>query len=322
MFINGEINNYKTNLLDESLHSGIPKRYYSLKTKTFGEWEIPPWELWIFWDRLLGEGTFSQVYLAKWRETFVVAKVFKQEILSLKKQLILREIDTMTRLHHPNITQFLGYIDEPFIIVLEYIPNNNLQDNIKNLSKKQKYSIIKDILRGLAYIHNRLPVSLIHRDIKPTNILLTNSKVAKIADFGLSRFYNLTNMKNSNNNILDISINQNTHTDTYTDTHTDTHTDTNTYLDLDTELTSYVGTARYMAPEINSKIGYTNKIDIYACGIVFYEMFENKIYKPSQGFSWFWTPKKIKDIIINYMTCTNPNDRLDAIRILQMLNNS
>ena len=306
MFINGIFNNYKTNILDESLHSGIPKRYYSLKTKRFGEWEIPPWELYIFQDRLLGTGGFSQVYLAKWRETFVVAKVFKEEILSLKKQLILREIDTMTRLHHPNITQFLGYIDEPFIIVLEYIPNNNLQDGIKYLSKKEKYSIAKDILRGLAYIHNRLPLSLIHRDIKPTNILLTNSKVAKIADFGLSRFYNLTNIKNSNNKILDISGNQNI--------------DIDTYIDLDADLTSSVGTARYMAPEIKSKIGYTNKIDIYACGIVFYEMFENKIYNPEQGFEWFWTPKKIKDIIKKYMTCNNPTERLDAIRILQLLN--
>ena len=48
-----------------------------------------------------------------------------------------------------------------------------------------------DILRGIAYIHNRKPYSLIHRDIKPTNILLTNSNVAKITDFGLSKFNNL-----------------------------------------------------------------------------------------------------------------------------------
>ena len=60
-----------------------------------------------------------------------------------------------------------------------------------------KISIMKDILKGIAYIHNRRPYSLIHRDIKPTNILLTNSKVAKITDFGLSKFTYL-NRKNSN----------------------------------------------------------------------------------------------------------------------------
>ena len=44
----------------------------------------------------------------------------------------------------------------------------------------------------MAYLHNRKPYSLIHRDIKPTNIILSNSKVAKITDFGLSKFYSLT----------------------------------------------------------------------------------------------------------------------------------
>ena len=58
-----------------------------------------------------------------------------------------------------------------------------------------------DILRGLAYIHNRQPYSLLHRDIKPTNILLTKSKVAKITDFGLSKLSQGLPMVNSNNNL-------------------------------------------------------------------------------------------------------------------------
>ena len=237
MFMNGQLNNYTTHLLDESIHSGVPKRYYNLRNKKFGEWEIPPWELFIFSDRLIGEGAFSKVYLAKWRETFVVAKVFKQETQILKKQLILREIDTMTRLHHPNITQFLGYIDEPFIIVLEYIPNKNLEDNLNKISKQEKHKIVKDILRSLAYIHNRHPQSLIHRDIKPSNILLTNSKVAKIADFGLSRFYNLQPLKTIRNNPNRFTNNS----------------EIKNYVDLDNELTSYVGTARYITEIISNK---------------------------------------------------------------------
>ena len=103
----------------------------------------------------------------------------------------MREFDIMTKLHHPNIVQFLGYINDPFIIVMEYIPKLDLMSNIRSLTKKEKISITKDILRGLAYIHNRKPHNLIHRDIKPTNILLTNSKVAKISDFGLSKFYTM-----------------------------------------------------------------------------------------------------------------------------------
>ena len=76
----------------------------------------------------------------------------------IKKNIVLREFDIMTKLHHPNIVQFLGYIDEPFIIVLEYIPKGDLNKNSSNLKKKQKISIMKDVLKGLAYIHNRLKV--------------------------------------------------------------------------------------------------------------------------------------------------------------------
>ena len=194
MFTNGIINNYKCHSLDESLQDGIPKKYYYLKNKKFDDWEIPPWELYIFKDRLIGEGAFSKVYLSKWRETFVVAKIIKEEVLYEKKILLLREIDIMSKMHHPNIVQFLGYINDPFIIVMEYIPNKNLQENYGSLYKSRKISIMKDILKALAYIHNRRPYSLIHRDIKPNNIILTNSKVAKITDFGLSKFYSLTKM--------------------------------------------------------------------------------------------------------------------------------
>ena len=146
MFVNNIIkkfdntNNY---ILDNSVHSGIPKQFYYLKDKNFGDWEIVPWELYIY-NNLLGEGTFSKVYLAKWRETLVVAKVIKDDV---NKELIMREIDIMSKLHHPNIVQFLGYIDNPFIIVMEYIPNNNLSNSIKKLKKNEKINIMKDILR-------------------------------------------------------------------------------------------------------------------------------------------------------------------------------
>ena len=74
---------------------------------------------------------------------------------------------------------------------MEYIPNGNLEKRIPFLKKSQKIKIMLNILQGLTYLHNRLPYSLIHRDIKSTNIFLTYSKVAKITDFGLSKFNNI-----------------------------------------------------------------------------------------------------------------------------------
>ena len=291
-----------------SLHGGIPKQYYHLKEKKFGDWEIPPWELFIFTKRLLGEGSFAKVYLSKWRETFVVAKVINPNICKKEKELVLREFEIMAKLHHPNIVQFLGYIDDPFIIVMEYIPNGNLLENITkhNLSKTQKKNIMRDILQGLAYIHNRLPYSLIHRDIKPTNILLTNSKVAKITDFGLSKF---------NNIYKSISENNLTTSNEYI-----SHNNLDNNYSLFKDLTTNVGTERYMAPEINNKQPYNNKIDIYSCGILLYEMFENKRYLIGDKFVWYYTPKKIKTIILNNMLCKSPNERSDSLSLLKTYN--
>ena len=111
--------------LNTTIREGIPRQYSSLSHNEYSDWEIPPWELFIFENNVLGEGSFGKVYLAKWRETFVVAKIINQELYE-NKEFILREIDIMSKLHHPNIVQFLGYINDPFIIIMEYIPNGNL----------------------------------------------------------------------------------------------------------------------------------------------------------------------------------------------------
>ena len=312
MFCEGIKNNYKINQLDLRLYDGIPLKYFYLKHKKFGDWEIPPWELFIFKDRLLGQGSFSKVYLAKWRETFVVAKVIKDEIISMKKYLIEREIDIMSKLHHPNIVQFLGYIDDPFIIVMEYIPNNNLEKNKNLLNKSQKINIFKNILQGLAYIHNRKPYPLIHRDIKPTNILLTNSKVAKITDFGLSKFYNYSKYikkVNSNNSICE-TINENE----------DQNEKENLELDSSSTLTKFVGTERYMAPELLNELNneYDESIDIYACGIMMYEIFEGKKIENKEKLKYFWTPKKLRKYI-NLMLDLDHKKRPTALELLNQI---
>ena len=296
-------NGYNVDIYEEdvSLHSGIPKQFYGLKNKNFGDWEIPPWELYIFENRVLGEGAFSKVYLAKWRETFVVAKVINRDFVDFKKYLIEREIDIMTKLHHPNIVQFLGYIDDPFILIMEYIPNGNLKERIPYLYKKQKIKIMINILQGLNYIHKRLPYSLIHRDIKPTNIILTASNFAKITDFGLSKFHCLHKNFSAN----DLSKLEN-------------NTKQHIYY---TELTNDVGTEKYMAPELLiENYNYTNKIDIYSTGILLYEMFENKKYIPGKKLSWFWCPKKIKNIIEEKMLVHNPDKRFTAEQLIKLFN--
>ena len=63
----------------------------------------------------------------------------------------------MTRSHHPNIIQLLGYIEEPFMIVMEYLPNKDLLSFINSsfISVDKKINIAIDILRGINYLHSR-----------------------------------------------------------------------------------------------------------------------------------------------------------------------
>jgi serine/threonine protein kinase len=281
MFVKGSFTNYNVDLSCAKLELTAAH----LENKIFDDWEIAPWELFIFEDKLLGEGASSKVYLAKWRETLVVAKVIDPEFAKIKKSVVLREIAIMSKLHHPNIVQFLGFIDDPFIIVLEYIVNGTISSNMRNFNKKQKISIMKDILRGLAYLHNRRPLSLIHRDIKPSNILITSSKMAKIADFGLSKFYNKSNYNDSSNNVC-----------------------------------SCVGSRRYMAPEIYNRAGpYNHKVDIYSAGIVFYELLESKTYIPYNSLKWFYASNHLKKIISEFMVSHDPYKRYDALDILKLI---
>lgn len=293
MFVSSDPNKITDYLmLDTSLHNGIPKQFSSLKNTNFSDWEIAPWELYIFENKLLGEGSFAKVYLAKWRETLVVAKKINKEICE-NKEFILREIDIMSKLHHPNIVQFLGYINDPFIIVMEYIPNGNLLERIKDLKYKQKLSIMKDVLQGLAYFHNRRPQSLIHRDIKPTNILLTPSYRAKITDFGISKLYSLER-KNSFSGV-DI-------------------------INMEPELTADVGTMSYRAPETyNSNMAYDNKVDIYSFGVLLYEMFEVTRHLPETPMVWKKCNHEIRTLIKEKMLCGDPDKRLSAIELIQKL---
>lgn len=308
---------------DISLHSGVPRIYSHLKNKQFNEWEIPPWELFIDSSKLLGEGSWAKVYLAEWRHTTVVAKVLKNTFDEHAKYLIIKELENMTKMHHPNIVQLFGYVEEPFVIVMEYFQNGDLYENLNKLKLSQKIKISKDILKGLIYIHERRPNGLIHRDIKLRNILLTNSYTAKIADFGLSTFSiskimkiasnnNLTNYQgnasNASNSQINLEINDNSFHGKYLKS-----------VQFDSELTDNVGTERYMAPEIKTKF-YDNKVDIYSTGILLYELFTNNIYDYNLNWNYFnKLPKQFKEIIID-MTRQNSKDRPTASYVLQSFN--
>lgn len=273
--------------------NGFPREFSHLRNKKIDDWEIAPWEILIDTEQLLGKGEFGYVYLAKWKSTQVVAKVIMESMTNTQKDLFLNEFNILSKSHHPNIVQIFGYVENPFIIVMEYLSNQDLLHYIwKNrLSLVEKVNICLDILRGVEYLHTLKPQSIIHRDLKPQNIILNSSKIAKIADFGLSKFLdNHSLQKSSGENLSEPTKTSNE------------------------DLTMMVGTKRYMSPEVVKETKYNQKIDIWSLGIMFSELFENRRYY--SNFYWSKTPVRIQKIIKNHMLKENPDNRLNAQEII------
>tara|TARA_B100001059_G_C17752963_1_gene538268 strand:+ start:169 stop:1161 length:993 start_codon:yes stop_codon:yes gene_type:complete len=288
---------------DYSLYDGIPKAFRYIRNKSFHDWEIPPWDLIIHKDKMIGKGEFGTVYLASWKQTQVVAKIMNETLIETKKKIFNHEFDALSKCHHPHIVQLLGYVEDPFIIVMEYLPKCNLLHYIETntLQVNEKIDICLDVLKGVEYLHSRRPHSIIHRDLKPQNIILSQTKMAKIGDFGLSKIIQSSNdpkmtIVNSHENILSMD------------------TATNLEKEEQEENTSRVGTTRYMSPELKNGSIYNQKIDIWALGIMFAELFENK--RHNNEFFWSKTPTNIQNLIVQYMLRNDPNDRLSAIDLI------
>jgi len=158
-------------------------------------------------------------------------------ILDIKELKLLGDFD------HANIVRFLGVSipedtrNTPVMIVSELCSNGDLFDYIRNVSPPTLYKtlcIMLDIARGLNYLHIRKP-SIIHRDCKSSNILITSKGVAKITDFGLAK------VKQSTRSMV----------------------------------RSLVGTVNWQAPELwTAHPKYNHKVDVFSCAMVFWEVLQ------------------------------------------------
>ena len=142
---------------------------------------------------------------ARWQGTPVAIKFLSSSTDSSSATLFHRELEMMARLHHPHCVQFLGYVACPTMIsgehqigiVMEMFERGSLDDyvNIKSdrCAKKLPFRIKRQFCHqmslALTYLHNRKPSFLIHRDVKPSNWLITGSLQVKLGDFGLARLF-------------------------------------------------------------------------------------------------------------------------------------
>ncbi|MCD6380344.1 protein kinase [bacterium] len=150
-----------------------------------------------------------------------------------------REAKTLATLDHQNIVSIIDYGEDKnaYFIVMQYIDGISLRDVISEvgaLPLEISLGIIEQVINGISYAHQK---GIIHRDIKPGNILINKDGTVKIADFGLSRFQDDTTL-------------------------------TRTGVSL--------GSPHYMAPEQLTDEIIDNQADIYSTGLVLFEMLTGK----------------------------------------------
>ncbi|KAJ4917776.1 Protein kinase superfamily protein [Raphanus sativus] len=109
-------------------------------------------------------------------------------------QQFTKEVHDFVKVRHKNLVRLIGYCDEGehLALIYEFVGNGNLQDHLSGmfgtvLSWESRLKIIIGVAKGLKYLHRKLQV--LHRYIKPTNILLDGNFEAKLADFGMSRSF-------------------------------------------------------------------------------------------------------------------------------------
>ena len=202
----------------------------------------------------IGGGAFGEVWKAHhhvWTDQLVAIKIPTdgQYVRNLQ-----REGAAIHGLQHPNIVRAMGfdpYADPPYL-TMEYVPGSSLRPLIagQQLSIDQAIAVMKQVLAGLEYAHNQ---GIVHQDVKPENILIHErargegygvAGLVKVTDFGLGRAAASTAVGSI---LYSASMN-------------------------DPAGKEIAGTLDYMAPEQRSGGNVDRRADLYACGVVMYEM--------------------------------------------------
>uniref|UniRef100_A0AC34R4P0 Polo kinase n=1 Tax=Panagrolaimus sp. JU765 TaxID=591449 RepID=A0AC34R4P0_9BILA len=192
----------------------------------------------------LGKGGFAYVYRATSdSETFAIKVISLSKIQSPSYgDKIQREIDIHKRLQHSNIVSLFSTFQDEFnvYLLLDYCPYGTLLDYINSrphnrLSESHSVVFLKQILKAVRYLHSECKI--LHRDIKPGNVLLSSSMTAKLADFGFA-----------------CSITE----------------------ERKTQQHSLCGTPNYLAPEVINRKGHSVATEAWAIGCTFYCMIYGK----------------------------------------------
>ncbi|XP_023770793.1 LRR receptor-like serine/threonine-protein kinase RPK2 [Lactuca sativa] len=192
----------------------------------------------------IGNGGFGATYKAEISPGFLVA--IKRLAVGRFQgvQQFDAEIKTLGRLRHPNLVTLIGYhaSETEMFLIYNYLPGGNLERfiqerSIRAVDWRVLHKIALDIARALAYLHDQCVPRVLHRDVKPSNILLDEDFNAYLSDFGLARLLGTS----------------------------ETHA-----------TTGVAGTFGYVAPEYAMTCRVSDKADVYSYGVVLLELISDK----------------------------------------------
>lgn len=166
-----------------------------------------------------------------------VKKIPKKNLTKKELNNVKTEINILENISHPNIIKFYDSFDDKkyICIVLELCEPQTLTEKLffapqQRLNEEMSAQIVLVLGKTLNYLHKQY---IVHRDIKPDNVLFTNDGILKLTDFGLSYY-----SKN----------------------------------DDDANMKTFCGTPFYVAPEIIKKLPYDNKCDVWSLGVLLYQI--------------------------------------------------
>ena len=203
-------------------------------------------------EELVGHGGMSSVYKAhdSLLERYVALKILHEQYSEDEEfvERFKREARSVAQLQHPNIVTVIdrGEQDGRQYIVFEYIDGENLKELVVRkgrLEVREALEIALEIAHGLAFAHEH---GLVHRDVKPQNVLLNGDGRAKVTDFGIARSRDVE--------------------------HSVTQTGT------------VLGTSNYIAPEQASGQPVDAQTDVYSLGVVLYEILTGELPFPGDNF--------------------------------------
>ena len=187
-------------------------------------------------NKVIGKGAFGIVYKAFELCSGRRVAIKQIRIDTQNKNLVLKEIEVLKKVEHPNIVKYFNFLKEDnyVFIIMEFLEGGTLKEyineNKENISEEIAREIIKQIFNALSYLHYSCDVC--HRDVKPENIMFSeknNIQSLKLLDFGLSSDFFESKLRLQN-----------------------------------------CGTLTYMAPEQISGVIYSKAVDVWSVGIILY----------------------------------------------------